>query len=116
VPGVEVLYEPDLLRYFERFHERLGETDILWTKPSEMTFFAALGLPLVLAPPVGVHEQYNRRWAVESGAGLQPSDARYAAEWIEAWLGDGTLAGAAWSGFRRLPKHGLYNIIDTIGG
>jgi len=36
--------------------------------PSEMTFFAALGLPLILAPAVGVHERYNARWATEAGA------------------------------------------------
>jgi hypothetical protein len=114
-PGIEVLLEPDLPRYFERFHALLGDTDVLWTKPSEMTFFAALGLPLVIAPPMGVHERYNRRWAVESGAGLLQRDVRFAAEWIDAWLSDGTLAGAAWAGFRRLPKQGLYNIVDAIG-
>ena len=39
---------------------------MLWTKPSEMTFYAALGIPLILAPPLGAHERYNRRWALET--------------------------------------------------
>ena len=60
--------------YFPRFNALLAETDILWTKPSEMTFFAALGLPLVLRGRSGVHERYNRRWAVENGA--RPQAAR----------------------------------------
>jgi hypothetical protein len=112
--GVEILLEPDHDRYFQRFHALLAETDVLWTKPSEMTFFGALGLPLVLAPPVGAHEDYNRRWAVEAGVGLMPRDARFAAEWIGDWIADGTLAAAAWSGFRRLPKRGLYRILSRF--
>jgi hypothetical protein len=107
---VEVLHEPDVLAYFRAFNALLARTDILWTKPSELTFFGALGLPLVLSRPVGVHEWYNRRWARESGAALKQRDARYAAQWLREWLEDGLLAAAAWSGFTRLPKFGLYRI------
>ncbi len=114
--GIEVLCADDLAGYFTRFHALLAETDVLWTKPSELTFFSALGLPIVFSPPVGAHERYNRRWAIEAGAGLKQGDPRYAAEWIVEWLGDGTLAAAAWSGFMRLPKFGLYSILDAIGG
>ncbi len=113
---VEILLQPNFESYFSAFHARLADTDVLWTKPSEMTFFAALGLPLVMAPPVGVHERYNRRWAAEAGAGLFQHDVRFAGEWLEAYLADGTLAGAAWAGFRRLPQLGLYDIVDTVGG
>lgn len=111
---VDILHTGDFQSYFRAFNALLAETDVLWTKPSEMTFFAALGLPLVLAPPMGVHERYNRRWAREAGAGLKQRDARWAAEWISDWLVDGTLAGAAWNGYMRLPKHGLYRIVDTV--
>ena len=113
--GIEILYEADIESYFARFDERLAETDVLWTKPSEMTFYAALGLPLVLAPPLGVHERYNRRWTIENGAGLKQRDPRYAGYWIREWLADGTLAAAAWSGFVRLPKFGLYQILERLG-
>ena len=80
-----------------------------------MTFFAALGLPLVLSAPVGAQEVHNRRWAIEHGAGLGQRDLRYAGEWIAEWLESGTLAGAAWSGFTRLPKRGLYRILQAYG-
>jgi hypothetical protein len=113
--GVRVLHEADLLTYFKSFNALLAETDVLFTKPSEMTFFAALGLPLVFSWPVGVHERYNRRWAIEGGAGLKQRDPRFANEWIQEWLVDGTLAGAAWSGFMRLPKFGLYRILEQAG-
>jgi hypothetical protein len=113
--GIEIVLENDFNSYYRRFNRLLTETDILWTKPSELTFYAALGIPLVLSSPVGVHEFSNRRWARESGAGLKQRDARYAAGWIDEWLSDGILAAAAWSGYRRLPKLGLYRILNHFG-
>jgi hypothetical protein len=114
--GVEVFLATTLDEYFPRFNALLAETDVLWTKPSEMTFFAALGLPLVLSAPVGVHERYNRRWAIENGSGLKQRDPRHAGYWIREWLAEGTLAAAAWSGFLRLPKFGLYQIVEKVTG
>ena len=113
--AVSVLAEPSLAAYFARFNELLRATDILWTKPSELTFYAALGLPLVLTEPLGMHERYNLRWAVENGAALVQRDPRYAGYWIKEWLAEGTLAAAAWSGFTRLPKFGTYQILDRLG-
>jgi hypothetical protein len=92
----------------------LAETDALWTKPSELTFFAALGLPLILSPPVGEHERLNARWASEHGAALAQHDPRAAASWLGDWLSDGTLAHTAWNGFRALPKLGLYEIAASF--
>jgi hypothetical protein len=112
---LEILCAPGFPEYYARFNALLARTDVLWTKPSELTFYGALGLPLVLAPPVGVHERYNRRWARDSGAGLKQRDARFASEWITDWLADGMLAAAAWAGYMRLPKFGLYRILETVG-
>ena len=69
----------------------------------------------MLAPPVGVHERINRRWVRESGAGFKQRDARCAADWLADLLADGSLAAAAWAGFTRLPKFGLYRILDAVG-
>jgi hypothetical protein len=113
--AVEVVYEPEVETYFRRFNRLLADVDVLWTKPSELTFFAALGLPLVLAPPVGVQERHNRRWAQQRGAALRQARPRHAAEWLHEWLRDGTLAMAAWNGYLRLPKFGLYQILDEVG-
>ena len=41
--GVDVFLAASLEEYFPRFNALLAETDVLWTKPSEMTFFSALG-------------------------------------------------------------------------
>lgn len=115
-PGaLEIVHEPDLGAYLARFASLLASTDVLWTKPSELSFYAALGLPLVLSWPVGTHERYNRRWLVENGAGLKQRNLPDPAGWLAELLADGTLAAAAWSGYTRLPKHGLYRILDLLG-
>ena len=113
--GVSIVVEEALESYFPRFNQILADTDILWTKPSEITFFAALGIPLVLSSPVGVHEQYNRRWAIENGGGLKQRHPDYAGFWLREWLAEGTLAAAAWFGFLRFPKFGLYQILEKVG-
>jgi hypothetical protein len=112
--AVEILAAPDLPAYFRQFNAAVADSDALWTKPSELTFFAALGLPLVLAPYVGEHERLNGRWAMEHGAALKQHHPSGAAHWLTDWLVDGTLAQAAWSGFRSLPKQGLYEIAATF--
>jgi len=113
-PALELLEERDTLVYLHAFNSLLARTDVLWTKPSELTFFAALGLPLVSAPPVGTHEERNLRWAMELGAALPQGEPRRAAQWLVRWIEDGTLARAAWQGYQQLPKLGLYEILDEF--
>jgi len=113
--GVDVFCAADMEDYFPRFNALLAETDALWTKPSEMTFFSALGLPLVFTEPVGVHEHYNRRWAIENGPGLKQRDLLHAEYWLREWLNEGTLAAAAWYGYMRMPKFGLYQVLEAVG-
>jgi hypothetical protein len=112
--GVEILLAPDFASYYAAFNATLARTDILWTKPSELTFYGALGIPLVLSWPVGVHERYNRRWAIESGAGIKQRDPRYAGEWLHELLADGTFAAAAWHGFTRMPKFGTHRLAERL--
>ncbi|HVG93428.1 MAG TPA: hypothetical protein VND21_03190, partial [Planctomycetota bacterium] len=110
---VEVLLAPDVPAYLDRFHALLGAVDLLWTKPSEITFFAATGLPIVLAPPLGVQERANRAWGISRGAALD-GDARDAARFLRRALDDGSLARAAWNGFTRLPRHGTRRILELL--
>jgi UDP-N-acetylglucosamine:LPS N-acetylglucosamine transferase len=114
-PGVELLFDPDVFAYLRRFNDLLAHADALWSKPSELTFFAALGLPFIAAPPVGMHELANLRWAAERGAALEQGDPAAAGEWLSAWVKDGVLANAAEAGMR-LPQMGLYEIADAIRG
>ncbi len=112
--NLEILHEPDWPAYYRRFNALLARADVLWTKPSEMTFYAALGLPLVIAPHVGDHERYNAEWVREHGAGLSQGDPENAHRWLLEWLSDGTLTDAAWAGFTRLPARGTYAIADEV--
>src|SRR5260370_33583974 len=63
-----------------------------------------------------MQERNNRRWAVENGAGLKQREPGHAGFWLRDWLAEGTLAAAAWSGFMRLPKFGLYQIVERVTG
>ena len=114
-PGVEVLAESDVFAYFDAFNALLARADALWSKPSETTFFAGLGLPFIAAPPVGVHEEWNLRWAADRGAALAQHDPATAGEWLLEWLEDGVLAAAADAGMRHLPQMGLYEIGQELG-
>jgi UDP-N-acetylglucosamine:LPS N-acetylglucosamine transferase len=111
--GVEMLFDPDVFGYIRRFNALLARADALWTKPSELIFFAGLGLPIIAAPPVGMHEEANLRWAADRGAALAQGDPAAAGEWLSAWVKDGVLGNAAGQGMR-LPHLGLYEIADAV--
>jgi len=114
--SVAILHEPGVASYLRSFVALLADADVLWTKPSEVSFYAALGLPLVLGHPVGVHERYNRRWVLQHGAGLKQESPLHAWGWLKEWLEDGTLAAAAWAGYTLLPKHGTHRIAEVVAG
>jgi len=111
---INILRALDKKTYFEEFNKALRETDILWTKPSELSFFTALGLPIIIAPPLGAHETFNEKWLMQMGSGFQQEDPCYVNEWLFDWLRKGMLAEAAWEGFTEAPKFGTENIKRLI--
>jgi hypothetical protein len=111
---VKILFEPEIERYLDQFDALLATTDVLWTKPSEMVFYAALGIPLILSEPIGVHEHYNRRFARENGAAFIQRDPNTIGERLIELLDEGHLAAAAWAGYRRLPHSGLYRVLERL--
>jgi UDP-N-acetylglucosamine:LPS N-acetylglucosamine transferase len=106
---VRILYESTKPRYFRAFNRILRNTDILWTKPSELSFYCALGLPIIIAPPIGSQEVFNQKWLQSIGAGMNQEDPKYTNEWLSDWLKSGWLAEAAMKGFMEAPKFGTYN-------
>ena len=112
--ALRIVVGSDFEDYYEKFNQTLASVDLLWTKPSELSFYGALGIPLVLTRPVGTHERFNRRWLRRLGVGLKQEKPRLARGWLGEWLADGTLAGAAWSGFVRMPKEGTYRIAEHL--
>jgi len=114
--NVEILYQPTKDQYFQAFNKLLRETDILWTKPSEMSFYTALGLPMILSEPLGCQEIFNREWLIAIGAGIDGRDARYAGDWLPTWLATGRLARAAMQGFIEAEALGTYNVERIVFG
>ncbi len=112
--AIEVIHDPTFDGYLRRFETCLAATDVLWTKPSEMTFFAALGIPLVLAPPLGHHERGNGTLARRKGFGLDAPALADVGRWLESHLHDGTLARAAWAGFTRMSSDGTYRVAELV--
>ena len=111
---VKIILSLNKSEYFAEFNDALHTTDILWTKPSELSFYTALGLPIIIAPPLGSHEIQNQEWLLRMGAGIKQEDPRYTDEWLFEWLDKGMLSEAAWEGFTEAPKYGTYNIDKII--
>lgn len=111
---VNIIYDESKMDYFTKFNKALLTTDILWTKPSELSFYAGLGLPIIMAPSVGSQEEFNRAWLHAIGAGFEQDDPKYTHEWLFDWLYSGWLAEAAMQGFLDAPRNGVYHIEDVV--
>ncbi len=114
--GVQVHFSANRAEYFSSFTALMRETDILWTKPSELSFYTGLGIPVVMAPTVGSQEKSNRQWLLWAGSGADALDPRYTHEWLFDWIDSGALARMAWLGFTETPTHGAYRIQDIVLG
>jgi hypothetical protein len=114
--GVKILLEQDKMSYFKAFNRVLRDSDVLWTKPSELCFYCALGLPIIMAPPIGSQEKFNQKWLQLIGAGIDQDEPKYTNEWLKDWLDSGWLAEAAMAGFLEAPKYGTYNIEKIVFG
>ena len=111
---VEIIFGKDIEDYFQKFNQALKQTDILWTKPSELSFYSALGIPIIIAPPIGSQEEFNKRWLLKSGFGLLQEDPNYVEQWLFDWLKRGYLAEAAMQGFVEGEKLGTFKIQKII--
>jgi len=100
--------------YFKSFNEMLRETDVLWTKPSELSFYAGLGIPIIIAPTIGSQEDFNKRWLLHVGAGVNQENPKYTDQWFYDSLNAGDLAEVAMQGFIEIEKKGTYNIEKII--
>ena len=60
--SIKIIFSESLHEYFTLFNNALHETDILWTKPSELSFYCALGIPIIMSPIIGSQEKFNRKW------------------------------------------------------
>ncbi len=113
--GTEIIYAENIEEYFEKFNQKLRKTDILWTKPSELSFYSGLGLPLILASSIGSQEDFNRKWLLETGSAVLQENPNYSRQWLFDHLESGIFAEAAMEGFIEVEKLGTYNIKKICG-
>ncbi len=100
--------------YFEKFNQTLRTTDVLWTKPSELSFYVALGIPIIIAPPLGSQEDFNKKWLLHIGAATPQENPKYTDQWFYDMLNAGEFAELAMQGFVETEKLGTYNIEKII--
>lgn len=110
----QIQISTSLETYFETFTNILHETDILVTKPSELSFYAALGIPILCTPPLGAHEEYNLRWLEQIGCGMRMDDPETINEWLFDWLNQGVFAKASMDGYLFAEHRGTYNIEKIV--
>jgi hypothetical protein len=113
-PNIVLLYSDSIFDYFASFDTALRETDILWTKPSELCFYSALGIPMIVSYPIGSQEESNKRWLLKSGFGVSQEDPLYTKEWLFDWVDKGYLAKAALQAFIEGENLGIYRIERII--
>ncbi|MCK9582870.1 MAG: glycosyltransferase [Endomicrobiales bacterium] len=113
--AIKIVFDEDITNYLFKFNKMLRTIDVLWTKPSELSFYCALGIPIIIAPSIGAHEDSNARWLDEIHAGIfPPGPVEYADEWLFDLREKGRLADAAWAGFLKARKLGTYKIEELV--
>lgn len=111
---IELVSGKNLIDYFHNFNQALRQTDILWTKPSELSFYTALGLPIIMAPTIGSQEDFNREWLLKLGSAMDQENPKYISQWLFDYLQSGWFAEAAMQGFVEAEKVGVLNIQKVI--
>ena len=112
----EIMFDENLFAAFDEFNSALNATDVMITKPSEMVFYAALGIPLVFLPPIGAHEEKNREYLFENSCAVNMVPSTDFPRWLEKSRRRGFLLELAENGFTKLPKNGSVAIDELLRG
>jgi hypothetical protein len=112
--GIEIIYAKNFEEYYDKFNLALRKTDILWTKPSELSFYSALGLPIIIAPTIGSQEEFNKSWLLKSGLGIEQREIENVKNWFYDYLHSGYFARMAMEGFINGEQMGTVKIKEEI--
>ncbi len=110
----EIMYDEDVFVAFDKFNSALKSTDVIMTKPSEMVFYAALGIPLIFLPPIGAHEEKNENYLFENNCAVNLVPISDFPGWLENSRRKGLLSELAENGFNNLPKNGSIEIDELV--
>lgn len=108
--------DEDEARAFDSFTQALPVLDVLWTAASPWVFYAGLGLPIIIQPPVGAQEEARYSWIRGVQAGLPPLELETLSEWLIDWKRSGGLARLAWNGYGSAPSMGYERLRDLLQG
>ncbi len=108
--NIQIVWAQNLSDYFKRFDEIISHVHVLWTKPSELVFYSALGIPIIMTKPIGAQEKANREWVIENRAGLDQSSSQNLGYWILTQFHNGNLGRMAHSGWYNGVRTALYRI------
>jgi hypothetical protein len=111
---ISIIFSKTKVDYFKQFNQGIKRTDILWTKPSELSFYTALGLPIIMSNPIGSQEDFNQRWLKAIGSGTNMENPDFTNEWLFDWLNSGWFAEAAMQGFIEASTASVDNITKII--
>lgn len=104
--AVRIKHYSSLTPYFRECSMALRHADVLWTKPSELSFYATAGIPLILTPPLGAQEVRNREWLYAIGAATDQLDANSASQWLMDMKQNGAL--------ERMARHGAEQFLPSV--
>ncbi len=110
----EIIFGKDIFSSFDRFNEALKSTDLIITKPSELVFYAALGMPMIFLPPIGSHEARNREYLIENGCAVDLPDVSQFPGWLGENRKNEKLLNLAEEGYRSLPRKGVSEIHELV--
>ena len=112
--NIHVIFGRDFETYYKQFNQAIRTTDILWSKPSELSFYTGLGIPIIMSPTIGAQENANKKWIRDIQSGFKQENPEYTDQWLFDMLHKGRLAEAAWAGFLKARKRGTYNIMEIL--
>ncbi len=112
--NLRVAQTADHREYFRQFARIMANVDVLWTKPGELVFYSALGIPVVMARPIGPQEIANRNYLLSVGAGVDQDDPCKADMWLLNLIRSGQLERMAMAGWERGRRKSLYTTLDVL--
>ena len=112
--NINIHYSDTFSIYYKIFNNILSTTDILWTKPSELSFYTALGLPIIMAPAIGSQEIYNNKWLMSIDSAIDQKNISNTSKWLFEKINSGEFARLAFNGFLKARKYGTQNILNAM--
>lgn len=112
--NIQIIGDHGLAGYFNLFVDLISHVHVLWTKPSEIVFYSALGIPIIMTKPIGAQEEANREWVIDSRAGMDQSFSQNLGYWLLTQFHSGNLGRMAHAGWHNGLRTALYRIPDII--